>query len=132
MPMHCCVPGCVKKGYSDDGNKVSYFMFSVEKGLRKKWIHAIRREEGKDFQPKYAQGILGRIILRKLSEANFSCNLELFHRCSHGRALLPENTKHRHTENAEKRVQRYSKQVKSPSQRNRVRVELKGSVEKGR
>ena len=31
---------------------MSYFIFPVEKGLRKKWIHAIRRDEGKDFQIK--------------------------------------------------------------------------------
>lgn len=53
IPTHCYVPGCAKKGYSDeDGNKVSYFIFPFEKGLRKKWIHAIRRDEGKDFQIK--------------------------------------------------------------------------------
>ena len=48
MPTHCCVPDCTKKGYrEDDGSKVSYFVFPKEKVLRKKWIHAIRREEGK-------------------------------------------------------------------------------------
>ena len=61
MPTHCCVPGCVKKGYSDeDGNKVSYFIFPVEKGLRKKWIHAIRRDEGKDFQIKPTTKVCSR------------------------------------------------------------------------
>ena len=61
MPTHCCVPGCVKKGYSDeDGNKVSYIIFPVEKGLRKKWIHAIRRDEGKDFQIKPTTKVCSR------------------------------------------------------------------------
>ena len=33
MPMHYCVPGFVKKGYSDeDENKVSYFIFPAKKG----------------------------------------------------------------------------------------------------
>ena len=51
--MHCCVPGCVKKGYCDkDGNNVSYFIFPVEKGQRKKWIHDKRRDKGKNFQIK--------------------------------------------------------------------------------
>ena len=50
MSTHCCVPNCTKKGYrEDDGSKVSYFVFPAEKTLRKKWIHAIRREEGKHF-----------------------------------------------------------------------------------
>ena len=51
MPTHCCVPDCTKKGYrEDDGSKISYFVFPKEKALRKKWIHAIRREEGKYFK----------------------------------------------------------------------------------
>ncbi|KAK3748977.1 hypothetical protein QZH41_019099 [Actinostola sp. cb2023] len=51
MPTHCCVPECKKKGYRDeDGNKVSYFIFPTRKDLKKMWIHAIRREEGKEFK----------------------------------------------------------------------------------
>ena len=50
MPTHCCVPECTKKGYrADDGTKMSYFKFPTEKHLKKKWLHAIRREEGKFF-----------------------------------------------------------------------------------
>ena len=50
MPRHCCVPDCTKKGYQEeDGNKVSYFVFPIEKTLCQKWIHAIQREEGKYF-----------------------------------------------------------------------------------
>lgn len=61
MPMHCCVPECVKKGYRDeDGSKVSYFVFPVEKRLRKKWIHAIRRDEGKDFEIKPVTKVCSR------------------------------------------------------------------------
>ena len=52
MPTHCCVPLCTKKGYRDEetGEKVSYFKFPAEEGLKKLWIHAIRRDEGKNFQ----------------------------------------------------------------------------------
>ena len=51
LPTHCCVPECTKKGYrEEDGSKVSYFQFPSENMLKKKWIHAIRRDEGKDFK----------------------------------------------------------------------------------
>ena len=53
MPTHCGIPYCTKKGYrKDDGNKVFHFVFPTEKTLQKKWIHAIRREEGKYFTIK--------------------------------------------------------------------------------
>ena len=61
MPTHCCVPNCTKKGYrEDDGSKVSYFVFPTEKTLRKKWIHAIRREEGKNFTIKPSTKVCSR------------------------------------------------------------------------
>ena len=51
MPTHCCVPECTKKGYrEDDGTKVSYFKFPTENVMKKKWLHAIRRDEGKHFK----------------------------------------------------------------------------------
>ena len=51
IPTHCCVPECIKKGYrEEDGSKVSYFQFPIKKMLKKKWIQAIRRDEGKDFK----------------------------------------------------------------------------------
>lgn len=50
MPTYCCVPKCTQTGYLDDnGRPVSFFNFPKDLILRKKWIHAIRREEGKDF-----------------------------------------------------------------------------------
>ncbi|XP_078377811.1 uncharacterized protein LOC144660965 [Oculina patagonica] len=50
MPTHCCVPECIKKGYrAADGTKVCYLKFPIENPLKKKWLHAIRREEGKFF-----------------------------------------------------------------------------------
>ena len=51
MPTHCCVPECTKKGYrEEDGTKVSFFKFPIENAMKKKWLHAIRREEGKYFK----------------------------------------------------------------------------------
>ena len=51
MPTHCCVPECTKKGYrKEDGTKVSYFKFPTENQMKKKWLHAIRRDEGKHFK----------------------------------------------------------------------------------
>ena len=51
MPSHCCVPECTQRGYqSNDGEKVSFFNFTKALIKRKQWIHAIRRDEGKEFQ----------------------------------------------------------------------------------
>lgn len=50
MPSHCCVVGCTQRGYTTKGDqKVSFFNFPKERTKRKQWIHAIRREEGKEF-----------------------------------------------------------------------------------
>ena len=50
MPSFCCVPNCNQKGYStSSGEKVSFFNFPKEPLIRKQWIHAIHRDEGKDF-----------------------------------------------------------------------------------
>ena len=51
MPSHCCVPECTQRGYqSNDGGKFSFFNFPKALIKRKQWIHAIRRDEGKEFQ----------------------------------------------------------------------------------
>lgn len=50
MPSYCCVPNCNQKGYTSlSGEKVSFFNFPKSDPTRKQWIHAIRRDEGKDF-----------------------------------------------------------------------------------
>ena len=50
MPANCCVPKCTKKGSRDEnGSKVSYYKFPDNSISKRKWIHAIRRDEGKDF-----------------------------------------------------------------------------------
>ena len=73
MPTHCCVPEFTKKGYrKDDGTKVSYFKFPTENQMKKKWLHAIRRDEGKHFKvglniQRYVPGISGKVILKNLS-----------------------------------------------------------------
>lgn len=48
MPQNCCVPGCTKKVYEEDGIKISYHKFSEDKELFIKWIVAIRRDIGKE------------------------------------------------------------------------------------
>ena len=65
MPLNCCVPQCTFKGYRNaGGDKVSFFNFPKDPNLRKSWIHAIRRDPGKDFQltgrRRFAQGISRR------------------------------------------------------------------------
>lgn len=51
MPTHCCVLLCTKKDKQDKdtGKKISFFRFPDDLNLRKQWIHAIRRDVGKDF-----------------------------------------------------------------------------------
>lgn len=50
MPSYCCVPNCNQFGYaSPSGKKVNFFNFPKAPLIRKQWIHAIRRDEGKDF-----------------------------------------------------------------------------------
>ena len=51
MPTPCCVPECNQNGVkSPTGEKVSFFEFPNQSLLRKRWIHAIRRDEGKNWQ----------------------------------------------------------------------------------
>lgn len=50
MPANCCVPKCTKKLYrTENGKKISYFKFPDDMNLKKRWLHAIRRDECKDF-----------------------------------------------------------------------------------
>ncbi|XP_029836060.2 uncharacterized protein LOC115320097 [Ixodes scapularis] len=50
MPFHCCVPLCKQKGLKDaSGNKVSLFAVPSDPALRKKWVVATKRDEGKHF-----------------------------------------------------------------------------------
>ena len=44
MPTHCCVPECNQKGVK------SFFEFPNQSSLRKRWIHAIQGDGGKNWQ----------------------------------------------------------------------------------
>ena len=45
------MPECNQKGYKDEKDqKISYFNFPTDETRRKQWLHAIRRDEGKDFR----------------------------------------------------------------------------------
>ncbi|XP_006813686.1 uncharacterized protein LOC100375164 [Saccoglossus kowalevskii] len=51
MPTVCCVPFCEGKGYRlVDGHNVSFFSFPKNKNILKQWIHAIKRDPGKNFK----------------------------------------------------------------------------------
>ena len=48
-PTHCCVRGCPKKGYRNmNGTKRTFFKFCIDNlQMKKRWLHAIRKDEGK-------------------------------------------------------------------------------------
>ena len=51
MVTSCCVAECNQKGKkTPTGEKVTFFEFPRTPTRRKQWIHAIRREEGKEFK----------------------------------------------------------------------------------
>lgn len=61
MPSHCCVPQCTARDvHGEDGEKLSFFTFPSDKTLKKKWIHAIRREEGPNFKVRKTTVVCGR------------------------------------------------------------------------
>lgn len=50
MPANCGVPNCTKKLYrTENGKKISYSKFPDDMNLKKRWLHAIRSDEGKEF-----------------------------------------------------------------------------------
>ena len=50
MPQNCCVPGCKKNVYEEDGVKISFHKFPEDRELFRKWIVVIRRDVGKEFR----------------------------------------------------------------------------------
>ena len=50
MPHNCCVPGCKKNVYEEDGVEISFHKFPEDRELFRKWIVAIRRDVGKEFR----------------------------------------------------------------------------------
>ena len=51
MPQNCCVPGCKKKVYEEDGVKISFHKFPEDRELFRKWIVALRRDVGSRPRP---------------------------------------------------------------------------------
>ena len=50
MPQNCCVPGCKKNVYVEDGVKISFRKFPEDRERFRKRIVAIRRDVGKEFR----------------------------------------------------------------------------------
>ncbi|XP_033725845.1 THAP domain-containing protein 10-like [Pecten maximus] len=47
MPHHCCVPHCTNNSKTKDG--YSFHTFPKDPSVAKKWVIAIRRDQGADF-----------------------------------------------------------------------------------
>lgn len=62
MPTNCCVPLCTKKDKRDKetGEKISFFRFPEEENLKKRWLHAIRRDIGANFSLNGATRVCSR------------------------------------------------------------------------
>ena len=87
---HCCVPLCNQRGSVGPGNEhVSFYNFPEEEGLRKVWIHAIRRDVGRFFHITETTKCVP-CILKKMTDGyqwramRFLANL-------HGKEVLPES-----------------------------------------
>ncbi|CAN7945686.1 unnamed protein product [Ixodes pacificus] len=74
MPFHCCVPLCKQRGVRDDhGDKVSFFAFPRNPVLRKKWLIAIKRDEGKHFTISKFTKVCSRHFQEKDYLSNIAC-----------------------------------------------------------
>ena len=71
MPKNCCVPKCTKKGYIEEGKKISYFKFPQEKHLFDEWIRAICRDVGRHF--KVTENT--RVCSRHFKDTDFEVSL---------------------------------------------------------
>ena len=49
-PRTCVFLKCTKKGYVEEGKKISYFKFPQEKHVFDEWIRAIRQDVGRHFK----------------------------------------------------------------------------------
>ena len=66
MPQNCCVPGCNKNVYEENGVKISFHKFPEDRELFRKWIVVIQRDVGKEFRViirGFAQDALNRVII---------------------------------------------------------------------
>ena len=83
MRTHCCVPECTKKGYrEEDGTKVSFFKFPIENPMKKKWLHAIRRDEGQYFNVTKSTRVCSRHFREGDIQKSLSGKNELKRTCS--------------------------------------------------
>ena len=49
--VHCCVPLCTQRGrVGPKGGEIGFFKFPDEEEMKKRWIHAIRRDVGRFFR----------------------------------------------------------------------------------
>ncbi|XP_068743411.1 uncharacterized protein [Montipora capricornis] len=49
--IHCCVPLCTQRGrVGPKGEQIGFFKFPDEEEMKKRWIHAIRRDVGRFFR----------------------------------------------------------------------------------
>ena len=49
--IHCCVPLCTQRGrVGPKGEQIGFFKFPDEEEMKKRWIHAIRRDVGRLFR----------------------------------------------------------------------------------
>ncbi|KAK2561962.1 hypothetical protein P5673_015389, partial [Acropora cervicornis] len=49
--IHCCVPLCTQRGrVGPRGEQIGFFKFPDEEEMKKRWIHAIRRDVGRFFR----------------------------------------------------------------------------------
>ncbi|CAN7948855.1 unnamed protein product [Ixodes hexagonus] len=84
MPTHCCVPVCTQYGYADkSGRKVSYHRFPSDAEIKKKWIAAIKRDEGPLFQVSKSTKVCSLHFL----ETDFWTNVASDHRLLQGSAV---------------------------------------------
>ncbi|XP_077486820.1 uncharacterized protein LOC144098175 [Amblyomma americanum] len=78
MPTHCCVPWCKQRGPKDPGdNKVSYHRFPRDATLYKKWIIAIKRDEGIYFKVTKCRRVCSRHFLPSDFIPGVSCGNNL-------------------------------------------------------
>ncbi|KAL1442855.1 hypothetical protein MTO96_030589 [Rhipicephalus appendiculatus] len=72
MPAHCCVPQCKQRGFRDeDGSKVSFFSFPKDADWKKRWIIAIKRDEG----PFFTVTKFTKVCSRHFTEDNYLPNV---------------------------------------------------------
>ncbi|XP_070391023.1 uncharacterized protein [Dermacentor albipictus] len=71
MPVNCCVPLCTQfGGFDKSGQKVSYHRFPRDQDIYKKWIAAIRRDEGPLFTVSKATRVCSLHFLKSDFVAN--------------------------------------------------------------